>query len=472
MNLADWANLRAGKTTYEMGTDAIEDILEKLKKHKEESNLGPNDWILGFGFLEFTTKERRLLTRFDLDKVSKDQPILALHLSCHVLCLNSKALELLGIDANFVPPFGTVVQRQEGSQDPDGVVISADFAFEVISTKLPRPAEAQIMKKLELVQKQYLSYGVTTGEDAYFKKNDYGIIAEAAGSGKLKLDLVLYIDRKYVDEFAQSGQYPYGKYKNHVKFQGVKIHLDGSTSGSAWFTKPYEGTDNYGMEYCTLKEFEGLIRKALKNGWQMQVHAIGDAAIDRLVNSMQKISKEEGKDIKALRMTGVHMHGVRADQLDKVKELNIVPTFYTATIGVLAEAWKMTFGERAENMHPCKWALDRGIKFSMHTDDPIIVPDMIFTMWSAVNRKSLWTGQVLGAHQRISIMDALKAATINAAYQHFEEDRKGSITEGKIADMVILDRNPLKLADPLDMKLVQVVKTIKDGEGVYTNPNF
>ena len=168
-----------------------------------------------------------------------------------------------------------------------------------------------------------------------------------------------------------------------------------------------------------------------------------------------------------LRPVMVHAQTVREDQLDDMKELGIIPTFFLDHIWFWGDYhYESVFGpERAQNISPIGWALEEGIKFTLHQDPPVKMPNQIFAIHTAVNRMTE-SGRVLGEHQRIPVMEAIKAVTINGAYQYFEEDIKGSIEPGKLADLVILDKNPLEV-DKLEIKDIKVLETIKEGNTIF-----
>ena len=175
----------------------------------------------------------------------------------------------------------------------------------------------------------------------------------------------------------------------------------------------------------------------------------------------------EGRHPIDTRPVMIHAQTVRDNQLDSMKPLNMIPSFLQAHTFFWGD-WhiKSVLGkERAYRISPVRSAIERGITYTLHQDTPVIPPNMSFTLWTAVNRKTR-TGEVIGPDQRITILEALKGVTINAACQYFEEDSKGSITRGKRADLVILDSNPIKI-DADNLKELKVLETIKDGKTIY-----
>ena len=154
------------------------------------------------------------------------------------------------------------------------------------------------------------------------------------------------------------------------------------------------------------------------------------------------------------------------DQLPEVKKLGMIPSFFVAHVYHWGNIHVQNFGlERASQISPAKAALDLGIKFTFHQDAPVIEPNMLETIWIACNRK-MKDGKVLGEEQRIPVLAAIEAVTKNAAYQYFEEDIKGTIKENKLADLVILDKNPLKV-DVDDIRNIKVLETFKEGNSIY-----
>ena len=163
----------------------------------------------------------------------------------------------------------------------------------------------------------------------------------------------------------------------------------------------------------------------------------------------------------------VHAQTVREDQLDEMKKLGIIPTFFLDHIWYWGDYhYESVLGpERANRISPAKSALKRGMNFTLHQDSPVKMPNQILALHNAVNRETQ-SGRILGEDQRLTVMEAIKALTINAAYQYFEEDEKGSIEEGKLADFVILDKNPINV-NTSEIKNIKVLETIKEGNTVY-----
>jgi predicted amidohydrolase YtcJ len=252
----------------------------------------------------------------------------------------------------------------------------------------------------------------------------------------------------------------------------VKITGDGSPQGkTAFLTKPYvkppagTGVDYKGYPTVTQEELDRWFDLAWRNNLQLIVHCNGDGAADQMISAVRKTIAAQGK--RDLRPVMIHAQMIRHDQVDAMAELGIIPSFFTAHTFFWGD-WHIaeTVGpERAFGMSPAAYALKKGLRFTNHTDANVVPPNHLTAMWTAVNRVSR-SGIIVGPDERISPLEALKAVTLNAAHQYFEESFKGSIEVGKLADLVILDKNPLKI-DPMAIKDIRVIQTIKDGQTIY-----
>jgi predicted amidohydrolase YtcJ len=263
----------------------------------------------------------------------------------------------------------------------------------------------------------------------------------------------------------------WGRYRNRLKLGGVKITLDGSPQGrTAFFTTPYlrggpAGEKDWRGE-LTFPESTArkMVKRVYELGVPLNVHANGDAAIDVLLRAHELAT---GHDRSAdHHVTLIHGQFARRDQLEKFRTYHITPSFYTLHTYYFAGAHIANRGaEQAAFMSPMRAAVALGLNPTNHTDFVVAPLDQMFMMWSAVNRLSR-SGEVIGPDQRLAPLDALKAMTINAAMQYGEQEQKGTLEPGKLADLVILDRNPLE-GDPATIKDIGVLETIKEGKTIY-----
>ena len=239
----------------------------------------------------------------------------------------------------------------------------------------------------------------------------------------------------------------------------------------AWFTKPYlvppsgQASNYSGYPAFEDKEALELMTLALENKWQLLVHTNGDAAIDQLINLVEKVSVET--NLGDHRTVMIHGQFTRKDQVSKLKSLGIFPALYPMHTFYWGDWHRDSVAgpERAKNISPTGWMIDESMLFSIHSDAPVTFPNSMRILDSAVNRTTR-TGEVLGSKHKLSPLEALKAMTIWAAYQHFEEDIKGSIKEGKQADFVVLDTDPLSIPAS-NIKNIVVLQTINDDKTIY-----
>jgi hypothetical protein len=262
------------------------------------------------------------------------------------------------------------------------------------------------------------------------------------------------------------------KYDKKYRIGGMKLTLDGSPQGrTAWRTQPYllppDGAQEGYLGYPAIPQdsvLENLYRKGFANDWQIQTHANGDAAMDQMIRAMRKVTAEFEK--KDRRNVLIHGQYVREDQLDAYKELDIIASLFPLHTFYWGDWHKEIIGEELGNkISPTRTALNKGLRLTIHTDAPVALPNLMRMVGITVERKSR-SGKVIGADEKLTPYEALKGITEWSAYQHFEEDTKGTIEEGKLADLVILDKNPLKAAEA-DIKDIVVLETIKEGTSVY-----
>jgi hypothetical protein len=262
------------------------------------------------------------------------------------------------------------------------------------------------------------------------------------------------------------------KYDKKYRIGGMKLTLDGSPQGrTAWRTQPYllppDGAKDGYLGYPAIPQdsvLENLYRKGFANDWQIQTHANGDAAMDQMIRAMRKVTAEFEK--KDRRNVLIHGQYVREDQLDAYKELDIIASLFPLHTFYWGDWHKEIIGEELGNkISPTRTALNKGLRLTIHTDAPVALPNLMRMVGITVERKSR-SGKVIGADEKLTPYEALKGITEWSAYQHFEEDTKGTIEEGKLADLVILDKNPLKAAEA-DIKDIVVLETIKEGTSVY-----
>jgi predicted amidohydrolase YtcJ len=453
--------------------DNIPQVIEAVKTLKTKLKADDKTLLIGFGYDQNQLAEKRHPTAADLDQAFPTNPILLVHISGHMLVANSVALKMANITAETPDPKGGTIIRKQGNKEPEGLVQeSAMMAFSRF-TAVEKPFEKQVTL-MQQAQAYYASCGVTTMQDGLASLANVKSAQKAAENGHLYLDLMLLLGSRFVKSAAQLDSFGFSKtYKNRFRLGGLKLVTDGSPQGkTAFLSKPYltpvEGcADNCtGQASLSAPLFDSLVLEAYKKNIQIYTHCNGDAAIDMLLNAHKKAVNKLNETNKDRRSVGIHSQIIRPDQLDAYKNYQIIPSFFTNHTYYWGDVHVSNLGLlRAHFISPLKSALDRGILFTNHSDLIVTPLDPLFILWTSVNRLSR-SHVVIGKKQRIAPFEGLKALTINGAYQYFEEDRKGSLKVGKLADMVILDKNPLKVK-PIDIRHIQVMETIKEGKTVF-----
>lgn len=449
------------------------DIVTELRRYVDMRKIPPGKIVMGYGYDENLMPGGSLLTRWDLDVEFPNHPVLVMHVSLHGAVLNSAALKKFGIDADTETVPGGVIVRQKDTGEPEGLIMETSFL--PIFEGLPTPTPEQEMVQLKFAQELYASNGITTANEGATHAGSLKILQRGAKAGALFIDVIAHpfitdLDPILLDNPPEM----WGDYINGLKLGGCKITLDGSPQGkTAWFTTPYlvpgpSGEKNWsGEPGFSTNIAKNMLKSCYKAGIQAFVHANGDAAIDLLIQAHEEVSAELGLDpARDHRTTVIHAQFIRPDQIKKFVENKIIPSFYTEHTFFFSGAHITQRGpKQASYISPMADALAAGLLPTNHTDFNVVPIDHMLVVWSAVTRKDR-DGNVIGPDQRITALDALKAITINAAFQFREEEHKGSIENGKIADLVILSEDPTSV-DPDDIQDIKVIETIKKGNTIF-----
>ncbi len=450
----------------------MEDLKAALSARAKTTKSG--DWIQGLGYDDTLLAEKRHPTLDDLDEVSTSHPIFLTHISGHLGTANSKALAIAGIDADTEAPVGGIIQIDPDTGLPNGVL--EERAMELVQDKIPQFSVIDILRMVLNSCKDYSHKGVTTAQSGVVEKTYLNVLGLLSKLRLLPLRLVVYPDADAGYEII-SDSYKAERNFNSDFFDvgAIKLFADGSIQGyTGYLSEPYyvqpEGETVYrGYPRMPREELANHVKAFHDAGYQIAIHGNGDAAIDDILfafESAQYLNPQED-----LRHIVIHAQMARDDQLDKMKTLGVVPSFFILHTYYWGDRHINIFmgPERAARMSPAKSAVDRGIKFTLHADTPVVPMDPMLMTWAAVNRLS-YGGTVVGEDQRITTIQALRALTIDSAYQSHMEDTRGSIETGKFADLVILSGNPLD--SPESIKDIEVLETIVDGRSVYKKTSW
>ena len=428
---------------------------------------------MAYGYDDTVMPEGRLLNRDDLDEAFPDNPVRVDHVSMHGTVMNSLALKKYGISAETKTPLGGVIVRKPGTQKPWGLIMETAF-LPVMEQSEPMTAQQEI-EWTQAGQMLYAETGVTTAHEGATHLPQFQTMRRAAEAGVNIIDVVAYPFITDVDKvLAELPVTEWGKYNKRFKVGGVKITLDGSPQGrTAFFTTPYL-TGGPGGE----KDWKGeptfpqdLANKMFKKVYDLNVpltaHCNGDAAIDAFFTAYE--FARAGDYSRPWNVTTIHTQFLRKDQIPKFVEYKVRPSFYTLHTFYFAEAHITNRGkEQAMYISPMRDAIDAGLHPTNHTDFVVAPLDQMMMLWSAVNRISR-AGAEIGLDQRVTPYEGLKTMTEWAAEQYGEEVTRGTLEAGKLADLVILDKDPLKV-DAKAIREIKVVETIKEGVTIFPAP--
>ena len=462
LTFADWANVSIPPVG---SVDSIASLLETLGRHvATRGGAAPGEWILAWGYDPDGLAANRHVVRADLDVAFPDNPVMLLHVSGHGVVLNSAALRLAGIDARTPTPAGGVIARLPGSDEPAGLLMES--AALLAYAAIPRPTVEQQLATLDEVQRLYARNGYTTIQDGASDDQTLELLRRAAAAGALWLDVVALPVVFQPSELDARLRERFGSYAGHLKLGGIKVLTDGSPQGrTALFSAPMlvhgpgDETDWRGEPFMAPAQYDDIVARVYAAGIPLWTHANGDGAIDMVIAAHEKAGARAADD---RRDVVVHSQFVRPDQLDSYVRLGIAASFFSNHAFYWGDVHVRNLGaERASFLSPLKTAHAKGVKYSNHTDYGVTPLDPAMVLWTAVTRQSR-SGVVIGPDERVPAQRALEALTIDAAWIYREEDSKGSISPGKVADFVVLDADPL--AVPADrLRELKVLATIKEG---------
>ena len=450
----------------------IEDMSQLLERLKDAHEARPDGWLTGFGYDDTLLAEGRHPTREDLDQISATRPIAIGHVSGHLYAVNSAALAEIGIDESTPDPKGGVIQRDPTSPDgrrPNGVL--EETASRQVLLKALDIGITDGIRMTTHAAREYLQAGVTTASAGGMPLGLAKLLGPLSQLNVFPQRVALFPLLEEVESEVLSGEWrPEAMAAGRLSLPRVKIIADGSIQGytgylSEPYYEPYKGDVLY-RGYPSVsrddlfRQVEGLHIQKI----QYAIHVNGDASVEDALDAIEAAQQSEPwPDARPL---FIHAQMSREDQIQRMAQLGVTPSFFSSHTYYWGDRHAAIFmgPERAANMSPAGWALDAGIRYSAHADTPVTPMLPLQVVWSEVNRITTG-GAVLGRHQRVAPMAALRAVTIDAAWQVFMDDSVGSLEPGKLADMVVLSGSPL---ESLDVRELLVERTFIGGAEVYT----
>lgn len=448
----------------------IDEVLAALKAQAARTPAG--EWVSGFGYDDTLLAENRHPTRAELDAVSTDHPVVAMHISGHMLVANSLALAEVGIDASTPDPEGGVIGRQGDSREPNGLL--EETARMGILIKMQDMSLTDTFRLIKAATLDYLAHGVTTAQSGGVSPKLATGLSLFSKLGVIPQRLVVFPFETEFGERLLNGDYDPEDYNgDRLQMGAVKLVADGSIQGytgylSQPYYTPYHGDARYrGYPSISRDKLFSQVAALHKAGYQIAIHGNGDQAIEDILDAFEAAQREH--PVEDPRMILVHAQMAREDQVARMQQLGVTPSFFSAHTWYWGDRHRDIFlgPERAAVISPARWAQDYGLRFSSHLDTPVTPMLPLQAVWSEVERIT-YGGDVLGPEQRIGVMEALRTVTIDAAWQVFHEDDRGSLEPGKFADLVVLSGNPLD--DPMSLRDLTVERTIIGGATVYRRP--
>ena len=462
-----WQNM----SNFEMPHDTLDSLVAKLTTYSK--NVKDGEWITAFGVDPSRTDPFMAeLTADLLDKVSTTKPIFVMNQSMHIAYVNHKALEMAGItDSTPDPKGGKLLKDSKGRLT--GVVYEVP-AFYLFLSKMPVPNQGLIEQAVAKVGQRMVRKGVTTSAEISLggylgvdKEN--ALLNDMTHSGKLPVRVRGYM---YSNAYPlTNNSYKPGQGDDVYKLIGVKIVADGSDQGlTGAMIQPYAypvGTTNTGTLNFTEQELYDLAKPRFDQGWQISVHSNGDKSIEQTLNVFQKLVTKPSDAKTRLRIE--HFTVPTEAQITKAAKLGVVPGFTIGHTDYWGEAFHnhLLGAERADRIDPSASLIKRGMRFAYHSDSPVSpIHPLKYASEGAARLWQVSPQKVLNPSQKISINNALKAITIDAAYQLKMEDKIGSIQEGKYADFAIVNQNPMK-TDAYKIRDIEVNETWVNGKQVF-----
>ena len=449
------------------GIKSIASLMEEIARRAK--TVSPGIWIVGAGWDDAKYTERRYLTRADLDRVSGNHPVYLIHVSGHLAAANSAALKIAGMTRETPDPSGGVIEH-----DADGELsgIVKDNAMELVAKFLPPEAPDLAARGAKYVSESALSFGLTTIHDINLSPEDMRGYEQAKRAGRLKVRVQMVPLVKNVadaEKLAGSGLYT-GFGDEQLKLGGAKFFADGGMGARTIAIYPPSAageTDNFGLLIWKPEDLQKAQRIVAGARWQLITHAIGDRAMDEVLDSY-------AATVRALNLTDARFRivhgGISTPAIQKrLKGQQVIVDGNPAFVYWIG-SWFRKYGpERVRWSYPGKSYIANGVMAGAGSDVPVTPMTPWWGIWSAVVRRELTTGEILAPEERLTIREALTLYTRNGAYTGFEEKSKGSLEPGKLADFIVIDRDVLTVPSD-ELKDVQVLMTFVGGEIVFKKP--
>ena len=445
-----------------------EEALAQLRDDAAEVEAG--EWVVGRQFDPSLQEGPDYLTKDLLDTVSTEHPVFVYNASLHLAYCNSLALDIAGIDANTEDPPNAELGRTE-SGEPNGV-LKAGPAMALVARHNPKLREQNLAEACLGVFNTANRVGITTlcdqGTGTFQGVGELALYQSLNDSGQMTARFRYSVSQAAAAKWDEA-EIEWGEGDEWVRRTGWKIVSDGSNQGRTGLQREsFVGSDSTGMAYIEKDELDAAVEKRLRDGWAVCVHANGDAAIDRVLDAFAK-AKAKGLDPAEKRCRIEHCSILHDEQITKMQELGLSPSFLIGHVHYWGKAFvEDIFGpEKAAKLDRTGACEDLGIRWTVHSDDPVTEMNPLRCIENAVTRNMWRSDQLLSPEERVPVEAALRAMTIDAAWQCHSDHEVGSLEVGKFADFVVLAEDPLAV-EPERLAQIQVLETWVGGRQVYS----
>ena len=447
----------------------IDDLLEKIRLKAEEVPAG--EWIKGWGFADYKVKQRRFPTLKELDDVAPENPVCIIHTSWHTAVVNSMGFEKLGLHSQVTDISNQSRERIEldpHTGKPTGVLQETamfGLSFDSMVEEFIAMSTDTQLDAIQVGVKEFTRMGITTACDAQCNPNTLDVYQKAERRGVLKCRVIAMPYYEHSQPILESGLHS-GFGSEILKLGPIKILGDGSLSGrTAAVSVPYENTDNMGILYKNQEELNRIVPELDRRGFQISIHAIGDVAMEHVLQAYKKVIGRGKMNTKRHRIE--HAGILNPRLIQSMADMDVVVATQPRMLYEQGDGFYRSCGEaRMQWVYPYRALIEKGIHVAGSSDCPVVSPDPILGMRDAILRKTE-EGRVLAPAQRLDPDQALRMYTLEAAYSLFEEETKGTIEEGKFADIVVLSANPLTTPADEWADKIRVEMTLVGGEVVY-----
>jgi len=440
---------------------SISDIQAAVRQRASQTP--PGAWVLGFKYDDTKTSEGRPLTREDLDAAAPSHPVRIEHRGGHTAYVNSLAFKMAGVSETTPDPAGGRFDRDPSTSRLNGRI--SENARQVIEKLIPSTySRDDYREAVKLISRLMSRAGITSVHDAQGSPEDLRAYQDAHAAGDLSLRVYCLIDYPHIDRMIEAGVRT-GLGNEWVRVGAMKMTCDGSISErTARLSEAYVGRpEDYGILVMTEEDRYTRSRKAHEAGWQIGVHANGDVAIDIVLRVYERLQRELPRRDPRFRVE--HCTVVTDSLIQRIRALGAIPTPFSTYVYYHGEKMRHYGLERLNRMFALRSFLDAGIRVTQASDYPPGPFEPMMALRSEVTRTDM-KGNVWGPSQRVTVEEAIRVGTLHGAYASFEENLKGSIEPGKLADLVVLGRDPLK-EQPLSLVDIPVQRTMVGGRWVF-----